>query len=280
MNSSPFSLRHITGLVLCAVILHAVTHAASFDCQKATSDVEKLICGNSELSRLDDDLSKAYRKTLEQTLFKKYIIGTQKKWLKNVRNACQNTQSLRNAYKARIRELKFLSSCVTVYSWNEDPLVNLDPFQPLSEPIKAILAMYALQAGSDCRGGTGNLKCALTSSLGLGRQCSQEQLRLVGKWFREGIPAMGRYAPSAYKSAELGSICYQAPDGARAQEIWTTIKVGIRRNLIFVDAVYYWTVTADGPSGHTGYSTVYRIGKESVITVSHKRVLEERDKED
>ena len=61
MNSSPFSLRHMLGIILGTVFLHAVAHAASFDCNKATSDVEKVICGNSELSRLDDDLSKRHQ---------------------------------------------------------------------------------------------------------------------------------------------------------------------------------------------------------------------------
>ncbi len=39
-------------------------HAASFDCSKATSEVEKLICGDEELSKLDDSLNKAYLERL------------------------------------------------------------------------------------------------------------------------------------------------------------------------------------------------------------------------
>ena len=34
--------------------------AASFDCGKAASEVEKIICGDDELSRLDESLNKAY----------------------------------------------------------------------------------------------------------------------------------------------------------------------------------------------------------------------------
>ena len=34
--------------------------SASFDCKLAKSNIEKLICSNSEISSLDDDLSKAY----------------------------------------------------------------------------------------------------------------------------------------------------------------------------------------------------------------------------
>jgi uncharacterized protein len=44
--------------------------AASFDCGKATSEVEKLICGNEELSRLDDSLSEAYQEALKTEALK------------------------------------------------------------------------------------------------------------------------------------------------------------------------------------------------------------------
>jgi uncharacterized protein len=40
------------------------TFPASFDCSKATTDVEKLICSNEELSRLDDELSLLYKQAL------------------------------------------------------------------------------------------------------------------------------------------------------------------------------------------------------------------------
>ena len=60
--------------------------AASFDCKKAASWVEKAVCSNPELSKLDDELAKSYHDTLvslspagqEET--KQY----QKQWLKNI----------------------------------------------------------------------------------------------------------------------------------------------------------------------------------------------------
>ena len=44
-------------LVLVAIACAGIAHAASFDCAKAHSKVEKMICVDAELSRLDDDLS-------------------------------------------------------------------------------------------------------------------------------------------------------------------------------------------------------------------------------
>ncbi len=186
--------------------------------------------------------------------------------------------------QARIKDLGFISSYITIYSWNADSVVNLAPFQPLSEAFKAILAMYALQTGSYCKGGIDNLKCDITSSLGFSTQCSKEQIDLVRKWFKEGIPKMGGYGDRLYKETQklgnLESICYNMPEGASFQNTWDNIKVGIRKNLVFVDAVFNWTVGSDGPSGYTGYSTVYRIAKDRIITVSHTKVLEKRDEND
>jgi len=85
-------------------VIPSVIHAASFDCSKATSEVEKLICGNDELSKLDESLNKAYLQALEWKDIKNRIIKDQRQWLK-VRNACKNAERLKHAYEARIKEL-------------------------------------------------------------------------------------------------------------------------------------------------------------------------------
>jgi hypothetical protein len=58
--------------------------SASFDCSKATTNVEKLICSDEELSQLDDELNKAYKELLSKVNDndKKMIIQEQRKWLK------------------------------------------------------------------------------------------------------------------------------------------------------------------------------------------------------
>lgn len=127
------------------LIIAGNIHAASFDCGKATSEVEKLICGDDELSRLDESLNKAYQQALEQTLFKEQIMRSQKQWLKKKRNECRNPQCMKKAYEARINELEFLSSYVTIYYLDKHyhGVVNLSPFEPMSEPFKAILYDFA-----------------------------------------------------------------------------------------------------------------------------------------
>jgi uncharacterized protein YecT (DUF1311 family) len=55
---------------------------ASFDCNKAKTDVEKLICSNEELSKLDEELNEAYKKALSFIIDKKEFNQEQLKWLK------------------------------------------------------------------------------------------------------------------------------------------------------------------------------------------------------
>ena len=76
--------------------------AASFDCKSAASKIEKLICDDDELSKLDDDLSKAYQLSLEQSDDKQKATKDQRKWLKEVRNACQDENCLKTEYQKRI----------------------------------------------------------------------------------------------------------------------------------------------------------------------------------
>lgn len=81
--------------------------ATSFDCDKATTDVEKSICSSSSLSKLDDKLSIKYnfiKKRIsknENNLFLK----TQRQWLKE-RNQCGVSSSIEDClisiYKDRI----------------------------------------------------------------------------------------------------------------------------------------------------------------------------------
>jgi uncharacterized protein YecT (DUF1311 family) len=53
----------LAGLLL--IVLAAPASAASFDCAKARTKVEKLICKDPQLSRQDEDLAKAYGEALK-----------------------------------------------------------------------------------------------------------------------------------------------------------------------------------------------------------------------
>lgn len=57
--------------------------------------------------------------------------------------------------------------------------INTSDINKLSEPLKAIAALYSGLGGSNCNDGN----CELTTALGLGKQGSKEQKDLVKKWF-------------------------------------------------------------------------------------------------
>jgi uncharacterized protein len=99
----------------CWIVTVTIVNAASFDCAKASTKVEKLICSDSELSKLDEDLSKAYQQSLERSDVKKGATVSQRQWLKNERNICQNAECIKTAYERRIKELGFTSSFGIVF---------------------------------------------------------------------------------------------------------------------------------------------------------------------
>jgi hypothetical protein len=82
----------------------------------------------------------------------------------------------------------------------------------------------------------------------------------------------------ALKSEVLQNICYNAPEGAKYQEIWEIIRVRQKDDLVFINAISSWTAGADGPNGRTRYESVYRIGPHDVSIVSHKEVSPKKGK--
>jgi uncharacterized protein/ssDNA-binding Zn-finger/Zn-ribbon topoisomerase 1 len=89
--------------------------AASFDCKKASTSVEKLICTDPKLSELDTDLAQAYRGAVKVSPDVK--VG-QKQWLKE-RNACVDVTCLKTAYENRINNLNLIAQANVSGAGNE-----------------------------------------------------------------------------------------------------------------------------------------------------------------
>lgn len=79
---------------------------ASFDCSKAKSANEKLICSNETLSRLDDALSQEYQKLLKQYSDTKPVMQWQRSWLRSEALNCKDSDCLIKSYQKRIIEIK------------------------------------------------------------------------------------------------------------------------------------------------------------------------------
>jgi uncharacterized protein len=78
--------------------------AASFDCAKAQTTVEHLICNNPDISKLDEELSAAYKAALQDEKRDEAIKLGQKQWMKE-RNSCSDAACVQSAYRKRIEQL-------------------------------------------------------------------------------------------------------------------------------------------------------------------------------
>jgi uncharacterized protein len=82
------------------------TLSASFDCAKANTPIERMICANLQLSSLDETLAATYAKALERVEVPNELKRDQRAWLATSRRACSTEACLILAYKRRIDELK------------------------------------------------------------------------------------------------------------------------------------------------------------------------------
>ena len=107
-------MKQITSMVLAVagLLLSLPAHAASFDCAKATTKVERLICADAELSKLDEELNAAYKTALQDEKQANTIKQAQKQWLKE-RNNCADAVCVKGVYEERLLGLSLPASAHT-----------------------------------------------------------------------------------------------------------------------------------------------------------------------
>lgn len=96
-------------LVIAAALALAIplSHAASFDCQKASTSIEKAICSNPTLSKLDDVLAENYKYMMAANIgdgARKDLKQTQRAWIAK-RNKCADGKCIEAAYRSRVDEV-------------------------------------------------------------------------------------------------------------------------------------------------------------------------------
>lgn len=79
--------------------------AASFNCAKASTAVEGMICGNEELAALDVRVAAAYKTLRSESDDKDGVKSEQMAWLKE-RNACRTTECLASSYAERAEDME------------------------------------------------------------------------------------------------------------------------------------------------------------------------------
>lgn len=93
-------------------LMLATVQAASFDCAKANTGVEKLICKDELISRLDSQLGRAYQLAMNDASMvrKPELKAEQKNWIETARNACVDSACLLDQYSSRLRVLTLIKT--------------------------------------------------------------------------------------------------------------------------------------------------------------------------
>lgn len=134
------------------IALAIAAQAASFNCGKAATRVEGLICGNSEASRVDEDVQLAYLRALERTDDRQKVMQSQRNWLKNIRNVCTDTDCLYKVYVNREYELDAIppGKCY----WLEPPIKDKEgkrhPIEPICREMERNLNHFCNQPPMVC----------------------------------------------------------------------------------------------------------------------------------
>ncbi len=96
-------------IVLITIALSKNLSAAGFDCNLASTEIEKKICTNTTLSSLDSELTIQYTTLLGESNNPQQFKIEQRQWLKNTRNKCIDVNCLIDVYNLRIQQLYFIS---------------------------------------------------------------------------------------------------------------------------------------------------------------------------
>ena len=114
-------MRYIISLLAVALFTHAIpAWSASFDCSKASTYVEEMICDNVILSKLDERMAKAYFKSRE-IMNPNFVKNDQISWIK-LRNKCLSNICINALYNQRLSELAKFD-----YEYTE-PLISYETY--------------------------------------------------------------------------------------------------------------------------------------------------------
>ena len=101
-------------LVAASLADSGVAGAASFPCDKATTPIEKMICGNADLSVLDETMGRYYAGAREALgRGQACLVADQRSWLRGARNACKDAACLSRTYLQRLAVLDGLQPGVS-----------------------------------------------------------------------------------------------------------------------------------------------------------------------
>lgn len=129
-------MRQIIWATLLLIATIATAQAASFDCKKSTTKVEKAICADNTLSQADSDLNKAFIQVRDayDASKRESLIKGQRNWMKLRSIACitqhnpvaddKLSECLLSVYQERLNELHELLAIQKTYTANDIKLAG------------------------------------------------------------------------------------------------------------------------------------------------------------
>ena len=133
----------------------ATFQAVGFDCKKAKTKTEQMICDESSpisfLKTRDDELDIAYQWALMRVGDKQKLVKEQRRWLKDIRNVCPDKNCLAKAYFSRFDELaEWLPTpgCYTLQPIKNEGKVR--PIEPVCEAMEKDLNQFCDQPPVAC----------------------------------------------------------------------------------------------------------------------------------
>lgn len=119
-------MTHLLILAIAWLAMSSAATAASFDCDKAATKVEKLICSDAALSKLDDELAVAYKTGRQDEKQAEAVRKAQKEWLKD-RNTCSDAGCVKRVYEKRLQRLASSVSAHWPSERSDGSLLNAGP---------------------------------------------------------------------------------------------------------------------------------------------------------
>jgi len=137
-------------LALCIGATTPALPAASFDCARADTVVERAICASPRLSRLDAELATAYRQALAETADRQELKVAQRRWLRTTRTGCGGaTDCLEQAMLERLELLRWSPESGVEHFADQPPPASIFGRYSKTEPV----CIHTGSAGElDCSG--------------------------------------------------------------------------------------------------------------------------------
>jgi uncharacterized protein len=98
----------VNGLSVLAITFALAVPApvmAALDCSRAKTNVEKLLCSNPRLAEADDRMALAFRGAIRRGADPKMLMETQRAWIHDARDVCNDVECILKAYEERISDL-------------------------------------------------------------------------------------------------------------------------------------------------------------------------------